>query len=203
MAAGAVSSITPGLGRLSQFDERAGEHGDTLGRIVAGIDQVDDDDRVGEDGLAGHADEHHVGHEGVVQLSEGITCVRQHTQGFGAPGHADDGSRAPETDSASEDAGELISTPSTAPLRVTTRPGRGPSESARRRATAREAVGLSAAAGGGAGREGVEVEGVDAAVAPHLFGLGGDARGGEPLPGIGATPHQPIRAAQVPRTRRR
>ena len=73
----------PGLCRCTQLDEGAGEHRHAAVRSHAGIDEVDDDDGVRDDGLAGHVHEHDVGHEGVVQLSEGVASACQHPQRLG------------------------------------------------------------------------------------------------------------------------
>ncbi len=47
---------------------------------------MDDDDGVGDDGLARHADEHDIGDKGVVQLAEGIASRRQRAEGLGGGG---------------------------------------------------------------------------------------------------------------------
>ena len=55
---------------------------------------------------------------------------------------------------------------------------------------------VDASAGDGAGREAVEVELVDAAVAPHLLVGGRQAGGGDPLGRVGAPRRQSGRAGQ-------
>ena len=55
-----------------QVHQGVGEHREARCVGRAGLDQVDDDDRIGDDRFTVHGDEHDVGDEGVVQFAEGV-----------------------------------------------------------------------------------------------------------------------------------
>ena len=104
--------------------------------------------------------------------------------------------RAAHTASASSGAGRRPSRSTDARCAVTTSARRG-AEASARAAGPVEGVATASAPGPRCGpRTASRSKRVDAAVAPHLLGLGGHRGGGEALPRLGPAPHQPVGAAQ-------
>ncbi len=202
MAPGAVSSMTPASADAPNSTSRRGNAATPRSLLRPGSIRCTTTTGSRNDGLAGHVDEHDVGHEGVVQLPERVASARQDAQGFGSgerdrrdAGAGDrqclrrrrraDLNRFDHTVARDDQAGtrpEGIGEPAG--------DGRhGPRSISRRRR--------------GCGGEVVQVERVDAAVTPHLLGFGGDAQGGRNAarPRRDAAPAN--RGRPVPKTRRR
>ena len=159
---------------------------------------MDDHDGIGHGDLATDLHRRDVGDERLVQLAEGVACRP-------APRGPRGGSSVAPTVATLSASGAGRRT-----LDADARTVAGDDESAARA----QCLGHgNAACQGGPGRlrpgrrrcrrVGVEIEGIDAAVAPYFLRLGRKARGAEALPRVGASPCEPRRAGQQPRTRRR
>ncbi len=169
-----------------------GECRDAGSVVGAGIEKVHDDDRVGDDGLACHADEHDISDEGIVQFAEGVASGSQLPQGLGCGVGPQGGTGICDREGFGSRGVHLDGLDHA--VAGDDQPGAGPEGVGE--ATRHRHYRLGIRGRRRCGSVGIEVETVDAAVSPHLFGFGGNARGGESLPGRGTTTHQPGRAAE-------
>ena len=177
------------LGAFADLDQGTGENGGPVG-----VDPVDDDDRVGHDRALGHPHRHRRRGEGGVQGRRGRRArPRCHRIGPGSSsGRPRRRSERASADSATT--GLAVADDDQAAAWHRSRPA----PAARARAIA-SAVRRS----GGRPAVPVEVELVDAAVAPHLLGLGRQGGPDEPLERLRPGGAQPLAARPGRRQRRR